>query len=59
MNKLNTKEKIDQISHEARIWLKKTIIKEHPDWIDEKGNCPKCDRFYFNLAGLGTAAENN
>ncbi len=57
MNNINTKDNIEQLSYEAKIWLKKTIIKEHPDWLDEKGNCPKCDQMYSNLYSL-TSVEN-
>ncbi len=52
MNKIKNNENIDLLLHETRIWLRKAMIKEHPDWLDEKGNCPKCDQFYFNLTGL-------
>ncbi len=59
MNKFNKKVNIEQISYEARIWLKKTIIKEHPDWLDENGNCPKCDRMYSNLSSINHITDRN
>jgi len=59
MNKSNTNDNIEQLTYEARIWLKKTIIKEHPDWLDEQGNCPKCDQLYSSLSSLTSGINNN
>ena len=51
--------KLDQLTHEARIWLKKTIIREHPEWLDDQGNCPKCESMYSSLSSLAEGIKNN
>lgn len=59
MKKNNSKNSTEQLSYESRIWLKKTIIKEHPDWLDEKGNCPKCDEMYSALSSIPSVINKN
>jgi len=40
------------LSLEARFWLKKTFLKEHPEWVDSNGNCGKCVKYYSSLSNL-------
>ena len=59
MKKYDTEDKLNQLTHEARIWLKKAIIREHPEWLDDQGNCPKCDMMYSSLSSLTDGIKNN
>ena len=54
------KEKSDEVkllSLEARLWLKKTLIKAHPEWVDENGHCHKCFENYSSLSNLKDAVS--
>ena len=33
----------------AEIFLREMIRKEYPDWVEEDGECPKCDDYYDSL----------
>lgn len=30
-------------------WLIDVIKKTYPDWVNDKGNCPKCFEYYRRL----------
>lgn len=49
---INNKHELKQLSYEARFWLKKAITKEHPEWVDNNGNCGKRDKYYSSLSNL-------
>lgn len=33
----------------AEIFLRDSIRKENPEWIDDDGECKKCDDYYDSL----------
>lgn len=33
----------------AETWLIEQIKKDHPNWVESNGLCPKCIEYYLNL----------
>lgn len=42
----------DQINYIAEKFLLDTIRAEHPEWINEHGECPKCEEYYESLSDI-------
>jgi len=42
----------DRLSCIAEKFLLDTIRAEHPEWIDEYGECPKCQEYYESLSDI-------
>ena len=49
------REELDLLSLEAQTSLKKTIQKEHPEFVSEDGSCNKCIKYYSSLSNLEEA----
>ena len=41
-----------QINNIAEKYLLETIRNEHPEWIDDRGECPKCEEYYQALSDV-------
>jgi len=55
MNFLNTsKEKRKKLTRIAEQYVLDTIRYEHPDWIDQNGECQKCYAYYESLGDIVT-----
>lgn len=55
MHILNTpkKEQI-KLNQIAEKFILDTIQNDHPDWVDQNGECPKCDEYYESLSDIVT-----
>ncbi len=42
----------DRLSYIAEKFLLDTIRAEHPEWINEQGECPKCQEYYESLSDI-------
>jgi len=38
--------------------LRRDLMAQHPEWIDDNGDCPTCDSYDRRLAELITAFES-
>ena len=38
---------------ELERWLLSEIKREHPNWVEPDGGCPKCHAYYERLGTLG------
>lgn len=42
-------EEVNLLSQVAELWVLDFIRKQHPEWMQEDGTCPKCIEYYENL----------
>jgi hypothetical protein len=42
-------EEVDSLSQVAERWVLDFIKKQHPQWVQEDGACPKCIEYYESL----------
>ncbi len=47
-NKLQDEEIVD-VCNSAYSYLMERIKKDHPDWVEKDGACPKCVEYYEEL----------
>ena len=58
MNSTNTtKNQRNKLSVMAEKFVLDSIRFDHPDWIDEEGDCPKCNEYYESLSELVTIQD--
>ncbi len=50
MNQLNKSKILNKhLNLVAEVYLREMIRKEYPEWVDESGECKKCDEYYNSL----------
>lgn len=42
-------DKAKNLHYLAEKWLIEQIKKDHPDWVESEGLCPKCVEYYLKL----------
>ena len=53
MKAMNTlKKQHENQNEEIKKFLLDTIRHEHPEWIEENGDCTKCHEYYESLSSI-------
>ncbi len=47
-----SKKQRNKLSLMAEKFVLDSIRYDHPEWIDKKGDCPKCNEYYESLSDL-------
>jgi hypothetical protein len=45
-------EQVDSLSRVAERWVLDFLKKQHPEWVEKDGGCPRCIEYYESLDEL-------